>query len=141
VTVWATFAPCFLWIFLGAPYIERLRGNRALNSALSAVTAAVVGVILNLAITFGIAALFDSVRQGEYLGVTFPSPDLSSLDGFECLWLSPGSCYLEIPGECALGRGRQRGRGIDVPNDLLSDRRFMTLRSGLAAKMSSSGAR
>jgi chromate transporter len=95
VTTWATFAPCFLWIFLGAPYIERLRGNKALNSALSAVTAAVVGVILNLAVTFGIAALFDNVRQGQWLRVTFPVPLLSSLDlfaaalafvGFVALW-------------------------------------------------------
>jgi chromate transporter len=82
VTTWATFAPCFLWIFLGAPYIERLRGNKALNSALSAVTAAVVGVILNLAVTFGIAALFENIRQGELLQVTFPVPSLSSLDLF-----------------------------------------------------------
>jgi chromate transporter len=44
-----TFAPCFLWIFLGAPFIERLRGHVALGAALSAITAAVVGVILNLA--------------------------------------------------------------------------------------------
>ena len=82
VTVWATFAPCFLWIFLGAPYIERLRGNQALNGALSGVTAAVVGVILNLAITFGIAALFDDVNQGELASLTFPSPVLGSIDLF-----------------------------------------------------------
>jgi chromate transporter len=82
VTVWATFAPCFLWIFLGAPYIERLRGNRALNAALGAVTAAVVGVILNLAITFGIAALFSDVSRSEFLNLTFPRPDLSSVDVF-----------------------------------------------------------
>ena len=82
VTVWATFAPCFLWIFLGAPYIERLRGNRALNGALSGITAAVVGVILNLAVTFGIAALFDEVRQGEFAGLTFPRPELGSIDLF-----------------------------------------------------------
>ncbi len=95
VTVWATFAPCFLWIFLGAPFIEQLRGNRALNGALSTVTAAVVGVILNLALTFGIVALFDSVRQGELLNLTFPVPALDSLDvfalmlavgGFVALW-------------------------------------------------------
>ena len=95
VTVWATFAPCFLWIFLGAPYIERLRGNRALNGALSAVTAAVVGVILNLAVTFAIVALFSSVSRGEIAGMTFPAPDLSSIDvfavalaaaGFVALW-------------------------------------------------------
>jgi len=53
ITTWATFAPCFLWIFLGAPYIERLRGHQGLNAALSAITAAVVGVILNLAVWFG----------------------------------------------------------------------------------------
>jgi chromate transporter len=53
ITTWATFLPCFLWIFLGAPYIERLRGNRHLSAALSAITAAVVGVVLNLAVWFG----------------------------------------------------------------------------------------
>ena len=82
VTVWATFAPCFLWIFFGAPYIERLRGNAALNAALGAVTAAVVGVILNLAVTFGIAALFSDVSRGEFLGFTFPAPAISSIDLF-----------------------------------------------------------
>ena len=95
VTVWATFAPCFLWIFLGAPFIERLRGNRSLNAALSAVTAAVVGVILNLAITFGIVTLFESVGEGRFLGMTFPEPALPSIDlfaltlagaGFVVLW-------------------------------------------------------
>jgi chromate transporter len=82
VTVWATFAPCFLWIFLGAPYIERLRGNRTLTSALTAVTAAVVGVIVNLAATFWIVALFETVSQGSAFGFTFPVPRLSSVDGF-----------------------------------------------------------
>jgi chromate transporter len=82
VTVWATFAPCFLWIFLGAPYIERLRGNAALSAALSAITAAVVGVILNLAVIFAVFALFGSVEQGSFLALTFPLPDLASLDLF-----------------------------------------------------------
>ena len=78
VTTWATFAPCFLWIFLGAPFIERLRGRRGLSAALSAITAAVVGVILNLAVTFAAFALFDEVdRSGG-----FPVPDLSSVDAF-----------------------------------------------------------
>jgi chromate transporter len=95
VTVWATFAPCFLWIFLGAPYIERLRDNRGLNGALSAVTAAVVGVILNLALTFGIVTLFDSVGRDRLGPVTYPVPRLESLDlfalalaaaGFVALW-------------------------------------------------------
>ena len=62
VTVWATFAPCFLWIFMGAPFIERLRGNVALSSALMGITAAVVGVILNLAVTFA-AAMFGRLRS------------------------------------------------------------------------------
>ena len=58
VTVWATFAPCFLWIFMGAPYIERLRGRRSLDGALSAITAAVVGVVLNLAVVLALHTLF-----------------------------------------------------------------------------------
>jgi chromate transporter len=62
LTTWVTFAPCFLWIFLGAPYIEVLRGNRALSGALSAITAAVVGVIVNLAVWFGIHTIFREVR-------------------------------------------------------------------------------
>ena len=53
ITTWVTFLPCFLWIFLGAPYIERLREHRALTAALSAITAAVAGVVLNLAVWFG----------------------------------------------------------------------------------------
>ena len=95
VTVWATFAPCFLWIFLGAPYIERLRGNRGLDAGLAAVSAAVVGVILNLAVTFGIVALFETVRRDTVVNLTLPAPVLSSIDvfvlvaalaGFVALW-------------------------------------------------------
>ncbi len=82
VTVWATFAPCFLWIFLGAPYIERLRGNRSLYAALGTITAAVVGVILNLAVTFALAVLFTDVRVESFLSISVPIPHLDSLDGF-----------------------------------------------------------
>ena len=67
ITTWTTFVPCFLWIFLGAPHIEQLRGNRKLTAALSAVTAAVVGVVLNLAVWFGLHVLFPvsgPVRNG-----------------------------------------------------------------------------
>lgn len=63
ITLWVTFVPCFLWIFLGAPYVEALRGNRALDAALSAVTAAVVGVILNLSLWFALHALFATVDE------------------------------------------------------------------------------
>ena len=69
VTTWATFAPCFLWIFLGAPNIERMRGNARLSSALSAVTAAVVGVILNLAVSFGHPLLFPSFTHPNWFGI------------------------------------------------------------------------
>ena len=58
LATWVTFTPCFLWIFLGAPFVEKLRGNKSLNAALSALTAAVVGVILNLAIWFAIHTVF-----------------------------------------------------------------------------------
>jgi chromate transporter len=82
VATWATFAPCFLWIFLGAPYIEGLRGNRRLAEALEAVTAAVVGVIANLAVTFAVHTLFEQVREVDTFGGTVPVPVWSSLDGF-----------------------------------------------------------
>jgi chromate transporter len=58
LTVWVTFVPCFLFIFLGAPYVERLRDSRALSAALTGVTAAVVGVIANLAVFFAVHTLF-----------------------------------------------------------------------------------
>ncbi|UDF30683.1 UNVERIFIED_ORG: chromate efflux transporter [Roseateles sp. XES5] len=61
LTTWVTFVPCFLWIFLGAPFIETLRGNAALSGAMSAITAAVVGVILNLAVWFAAHTLFSAV--------------------------------------------------------------------------------
>jgi chromate transporter len=86
VAVWATFAPCFLWIFLGAPYIESLRGNRRLAAALQTVTAAVVGVIANLAVTFAIATLFEQVGTTQILGrFDVPSPVWSSVDVFAAL--------------------------------------------------------
>jgi chromate transporter len=74
LTTWVTFAPCFLWIFLGAPYIEMLRGNRSLSGALTAITAAVVGVILNLAIWFGIHTIFRDVRPVAWGIVDFDAP-------------------------------------------------------------------
>src|SRR5207247_314626 len=63
LTTWVTFIPCFLWIFAGAPFVEALRGNKALNAALSSITAAVVGVVLNLAVWFALHALFHQVWQ------------------------------------------------------------------------------
>jgi chromate transporter len=69
VTTWTTFTPCFLWIFLGGPYIEKLRGNEGLTTALSAVTAAVVGVVLNLAVWFGLHVIFPSANVVDWFAV------------------------------------------------------------------------
>jgi chromate transporter len=80
VTVWATFAPCFLWIFLGAPYIERLRRERRLSAALAAITAAVVGVILSLALWLTLHSLFRQVGEVQLLGAHLPWPEPRSLD-------------------------------------------------------------
>jgi chromate transporter len=80
LTTWVTFTPCFLWIFLGAPFVEKLRDARALNAALGAITAAVVGVILNLAIWFGLHVLFHQVRVVRSVGVTLEVPTFSTLD-------------------------------------------------------------
>ena len=66
VTTWVTFVPCFIWIFLGAPYIERLRGNRHLTAALSGVTAAVVGVIVNLGVAFAVHAFLPAGRLDAF---------------------------------------------------------------------------
>jgi chromate transporter len=80
VTTWVTFVPCFLWIFLGAPYVERLRDNHILGSALSCITAAVVGVILNLAVWFALHTLFGDVTETRAGGIRLLLPDWSSLD-------------------------------------------------------------
>ena len=83
VTTWVTFAPCFLWIFLGAPYIEALRGNRVLAVTLTGITAAVVGVILNLAIWFGLQVMFVDLAVltlPSSGGLTLSMPVLSSFD-------------------------------------------------------------
>jgi chromate transporter len=78
LTVWVTFMPCFAWIFLGAPHAERLRSNRALSAALTAVTAAVVGVIANLALWFALHSLFAEHRPSAIPGVSLEWPVLSS---------------------------------------------------------------
>jgi chromate transporter len=80
LTVWVTFVPCFLWIFLGAPYVESLRQNQALSGALAAITAAVVGVIANLALWFALHALFAHVTPHALIGpIRFDVPQVSSV--------------------------------------------------------------
>ncbi|MDZ7875220.1 MAG: chromate transporter [Rhizobium sp.] len=85
IAAWATFIPSFIWIFAGAPYIERLRGNRLLSAALSAITAAVVGVILNLAVWFALHVIFMQVEPVVLaslgpLTLSVPYPVWSTLD-------------------------------------------------------------
>ncbi len=80
LTTWVTFVPCFLWIFLGAPYVEALRANRPLSAALAAITAAVVGVILNLAVWFALHVLFAETTPWHGLGLTLDLPRLASLN-------------------------------------------------------------
>ena len=81
LTTWVTFVPCFLWIFLGAPFVETLRGNKALSAALAAITAAVVGVILNLAVWFALHTLFAELHAVHVLGLSLgvPVPAASNL--------------------------------------------------------------
>jgi chromate transporter len=78
LATWVTFAPCFLWIFLGAPYVEALRGNKALSAALATITAAVVGVVLNLAVWFALHVLFAELVERHWFGMKLEVPVLGS---------------------------------------------------------------
>jgi chromate transporter len=80
LTTWVTFVPCFLWIFLGAPHIERLRQARAVNAALTAITAAVVGVIFHLAIWMAMHVLYRDVGEARPFGLRVEAPVITSLD-------------------------------------------------------------
>ncbi|MDO9475701.1 MAG: chromate efflux transporter [Pseudohongiella sp.] len=80
LTTWVTFLPCFIWIFAGAPYVESLRGNRALSAALAAITAAVVGVIANLALWFAFNVLFSQTHRISGGGIDILLPVLSSIN-------------------------------------------------------------
>ncbi len=80
LTTWVTFAPCFLWIFLFAPFVERLRENRALSAGLTAITAAVVGVVLNLALWFALHTVFGTVERFEAWGLSVAVPQPETLN-------------------------------------------------------------
>lgn len=79
LTLWVTFLPCFTFVFLGAPFLERLQGNRKLSGALSAVTAAVVGVVANLAVWFALHVLFREAVRVHWLGMSFDAPIFGSI--------------------------------------------------------------
>ncbi|WP_162618856.1 chromate transporter, partial [Tritonibacter mobilis] len=93
VALWVTFAPCFLWIFASAPYIEWISNQPRLRGALKAITAAVVGVILNLSIWFALHVLFTDVSRETLGPVTLWRPDLATIE-----WLAVAlfllSCFL-----------------------------------------------
>ncbi len=91
IMLWVTFVPCFLWIFLGAPWIESLRNLRWLNAALATVTAAVVGVIFNLALWFGLHVLFGRQAQWRWHAIQLHIPDLATTD-----WAAVGLTALAI---------------------------------------------
>lgn len=112
LTVWVTFVPCFIWIFAGAPYIERVRKNPLLSAALSAITAAVVGCVLNLAIWFALHTLFGKVNVVHYQALRLLVPDWTTLQpeavliagfaGVMLLWLKRGM-VATLTGSVALG--------------------------------------
>jgi chromate transporter len=97
LTTWVTFVPCFLWIFLGAPYVDQLYGNPKLNAALSAVTAAVAGVVLNLAVWFGLHTLFLDGRALNWFAVAV------GLVAFTGMWRWKWDIVPVVLGSGALG--------------------------------------
>ena len=90
LTTWVTFVPCYLWIFLGAPYVERLRHHKPLSAALGAITAAVVGVVLNLAVWFGLHVVFGKVETVKAAFLTLHMPIFATLD-WAALFLTAGA--------------------------------------------------
>ena len=96
VAAWFTFVPCFFWVFLGAPYMERLREVRWLAAALAAVTAAVVGVIANLGLWFALRVLFGEPGEARFGPFSLPVPDLGALD--------PGALGIAVAASVALLR-------------------------------------
>lgn len=114
LTLWVTFVPCFLWILLGAPYLERLRGRRVLDSMLGAVTAAVVGVVAHLALFLGLRVLFGTVESLPVGPFEVPWPRWSTLDGVGLAMVAVGAVGITrggwgvlplVSGAAAVGAG------------------------------------
>jgi chromate transporter len=100
LTLWVTFLPCFAWIFLGAPYVERLHAHRKLSGALAGVTAAVVGVIANLALWFGLRVLFGTM-EGRWPVIASLQWDAVALAALAALCLF--RLRLGVPATLAIG--------------------------------------
>lgn len=112
VALWATFVPCFLWIFTAAPYVERIASHPRLGMALRAVTASVAGVILNLSVWFVMHVVFAQTQPVELPPLNLTLPVLSSLDGKAALlvllapitaWLLRGNMLLLLVAMAAMG--------------------------------------
>jgi chromate transporter len=100
LTTWMTFAPCFLWIFTFAPYVEFIRGQKIFSDALQAITASVVGVICNLSIWFVLQALFTQSSQISLWYFDFKLPVLDSIDLF-----ATGICLIALVLQFKFNRG------------------------------------
>ena len=113
VTLWVTFAPCFLWIFAGAPYVEALLARPRLKGALSGISAAVTGVILNLSIWFTLHVLFDTISLGPF----GPVPVISSFDAHSAALVGLAAIlllWLRLPMVLGLGLMALAGVGVHV---------------------------
>ncbi|MGJ8602955.1 MAG: chromate efflux transporter [Marivita sp.] len=102
ITLWVTFAPCFLWIFVGAPYLDRIAAQPRLNGALRAITAAVVGVILNLSLWFALHVIFGTVTDTRYSVLRLWLPDPATLN-MQALVLIALSAVLLLRAHLAIG--------------------------------------
>jgi len=116
--LWVTFVPCFLWIFLGAPYVQRLSSQPRLWGALGAVTAAVVGVILNLSVWFALQVSFETVLELRMGHLTFWVPQLASVD-LRVIVIATLSAILIWRLKLALGWVLMGAAGIGLLFDLL----------------------
>ena len=107
MTTWVTFTPSMLWIFVGAPFVEQLRANRRLSGALAAITAAVVGVILNLTVWFALHVLFGNVKEKHIgwlrwyafdpLALDLKAAALAVIAGLLAFWLHRGLVEVVAP--------------------------------------------
>ena len=116
--LWVTFVPCFLWIFLGAPYVQRLSSQPTLWGALGAVTAAVVGVILNLSVWFALQVSFETVLELRMGLLTFWVPQLASVD-LRVIVIATLSAILIWRFKLALGWVLMGAAGVGLLFDLL----------------------
>jgi len=103
ITLWVTFVPCFLWIFAGAPFVDRLTANNRLSGALAAITACVVGVILNLSLWFAAHVVFQTIETARFGPISIIAPDLATLNPIAAGIAAIGAAMLLIA-HAGLGR-------------------------------------